>query len=92
MTPHKNVLLHDIRSMDDVYEQLARQLPLPVYFGRNLDALFDLLTTDIEGPLTLHWPDASAAREQLGAEHYAALIATLRDAADERDDLQLRIG
>ncbi|WP_432720238.1 barstar family protein [Jeongeupia wiesaeckerbachi] len=92
MTAHRNVLLHDIHSMDDVYAQLGRQLPLPDHFGRNLDALFDLLTVDVEGPLTLNWPDADDARAHLGTERHAALLATLRDAADERDDLQLRIG
>ncbi|MBM3115586.1 barstar family protein [Jeongeupia naejangsanensis] len=92
MTTHCNVLLHDIRNMDDVYDQLGRQLPLPAHFGRNLDALFDFLTVDAAGPLTLNWPDAADARTHLGTERHAALLATLRDAADERSDLQLRIG
>ncbi|GHD59047.1 barstar family protein [Jeongeupia chitinilytica] len=92
MSKHHTVVLHDIRSMDDVYAQLARQLPLPAHFGRNLDALFDLLTADLEGSLTLNWPDAADARPYLGADRHAALLTTLRDAADERDDLHLRIG
>ncbi|BCL75079.1 hypothetical protein JHS3_08150 [Jeongeupia sp. HS-3] len=92
MTSHTNVLLHDIHSLDDVYDQLARQLPLPVHFGRNLDALFDLLSADVEGSLTLRWPDVADALVHLGQERHAALLATLRDAANERDDLELKLG
>ncbi|HPI54933.1 MAG TPA: barstar family protein [Chitinophagaceae bacterium] len=33
-----------IQSMDDFYDQLQDALSLPDYFGRNLDALFDILS------------------------------------------------
>lgn len=33
-----------IQSMDDLYDQLRDALSLPDYFGRNLDALYDILS------------------------------------------------
>ncbi len=33
----------DVASMQDFYNQLAKQLALPNYFGKNLDALLDCL-------------------------------------------------
>ncbi|MCK7468404.1 MAG: barstar family protein [Desulfosudis oleivorans] len=44
-----------IRSLDDLYDQLASRLSLPAHFGRNLDALWDVLSTDIEGPFEIVW-------------------------------------
>ena len=43
----RRCVLTDVRSMDDVYRQLAEQLPLPAHFGNNLDALWDALSTDL---------------------------------------------
>jgi ribonuclease inhibitor len=37
-----------LASMDAVYDALAEQLGLGRAFGRNLDAVWDVLTTDID--------------------------------------------
>jgi hypothetical protein len=39
-----------IHSLDDLYDQISTRLSLPAHFGRNLDALWDVLSTDVEGP------------------------------------------
>lgn len=83
--PIKRCVLHDIRSLAQLYDELARQLDFPAHFGRNLDALWDVLTGNVEGPFEIVWEGAEQARSQLG-EDYAKLAALLRDAAAERDD------
>ncbi len=35
---------HHIKSPDEVYDCLGGKLDFPKYFGRNLDALYDVLT------------------------------------------------
>jgi ribonuclease inhibitor len=75
---------HD--TLDKVYDALQRQLALPGHFGRNLDALWDALTTDLRGPVTIVWREPARAR--LGGD-YDRLIATLRDVERERPDFRL---
>jgi ribonuclease inhibitor len=77
---------HD--TMDAVYTALQRDLNLPAHFGRNLDALWDALTTDVAGPVEIEWRDHAWARAKLGAD-YDRLISTLRDVENERPDFRL---
>lgn len=83
------VTLSHIHTLEDVYDQFSTQLALPDYFGRNLDALYDVLTGDVKGPLQIVWHDAQKAEGQLGHEHYAALLAVFDDVGEERDDLEV---
>lgn len=78
-----------LQTTDDVYDQLAIQLSLPRYFGRNLDALWDVLTVDIAGPVELTWNHADVSRKRLG-KGFISFKRLLEEAADERDDLTVR--
>lgn len=84
----KRCRLTDIRTLDQLYNELARQLGFPPHFGRNLDALWDVLTADIEGPLEIVWEDPELSRAGLG-DGYARLVSLLEDAAAERGDMTL---
>ena len=78
----------NIKTIDDVYDQLALQLEFPNHFGRNLDALYDVLTTDIPGPLKIVWHHTRASRAVLG-DQYNLIKAVLKDAAAERKDIRV---
>ena len=77
--------------IDALYAELARQLGLPGHFGANLDALWDALTGDVEGPIEIVWPDFPEACRSLGAAA-DRIRATLEEAAAERRDLRVVIG
>jgi ribonuclease inhibitor len=79
-----------LRRAADVYDALAAQLALPAHLGRNLDALWDALTTDLAGPVEIVWRDVAASRATLGADA-DRLIALLREVAAARDDVRLII-
>lgn len=66
---------------------LKEQLGLPEYYGRNLDALYDLLTEHAQ-PRTLVLRHADALEAQLG-DYAGALLETLRDAAEGNHQLTL---
>ncbi|MEZ5826167.1 MAG: barstar family protein [Geminicoccaceae bacterium] len=76
------------RSKKAVLARIARDLDFPPHFGGNLDALFDVLTTDLAGPITIRWRPTANARKALGAD-YGRIAATLEDAAQKRKDLTL---
>lgn len=77
---------HD--TMDAIYSALHDQLDLPRHFGRNLDALYDVLTADVAGPVEIVWKEHAWARPKLGAD-YDRLITTLREIESEREDFRL---
>ncbi len=64
---------------ENAHEHLVRQLSLPDWYGRNLDALYDLLTAGT-GAETITLTHAEAL-EELGA-YGRRLLQVLRDAAD----------
>lgn len=83
--PVKHCVLRDIRTLAQFYDELARQLAFPPHFGRNLDALWDVLTGEVAGPLEIVWEESEQAQANLGVD-YAKLIILFNDLAAERDD------
>lgn len=61
-------------SRDNFHDMISRELALPAWYGRNLDALHDCLST-ISEPTHLILQNWQAAEEALG--HYASLIRTV---------------
>jgi ribonuclease inhibitor len=76
-----------IDTLEDVYDEIERQLSLP-YFGRNLDALWDLLTRDVDGPVEIFWRESDASRARLGPD-FDRITALLREVAEDRPDVYL---
>jgi ribonuclease inhibitor len=77
------------RTRRAAFARLARELAFPAHFGANLDALFDVLTTDLEGPIEIVW---RGRRADLAADpELGPLLETLDAAARARPDLVLRI-
>ncbi|MBQ1013953.1 barstar family protein [Micromonospora sp. M51] len=75
----------DVRSEQDFHRILESQLDFGPYYGRNLDALWDRLSTDIERPVQLVWHDASVSRHQLGAAQFDRICEVL-DRVVEQDE------
>lgn len=76
--------------MDAVYDALAGQLQLGPEFGRNLDAVWDVLTTDVGGPIDIVWRDGQLSRARLGVE-FDRMVRLLRAVAEQRDDVTVTV-
>ena len=77
-----------VNSRSELYDALERYMDLPDYFGRNLDALHDVLLHEIlpSGPLTFEIEGFDALRANIG-EYAVGLRHMLRDAEREDDRL-----
>lgn len=75
----------ELASRDAVFERLATHLEFPGHFTANLDALWDVLSRDVQGPFEIIWREHARAREMLGAdfEKFTTLFEQL--AEDRRD-------
>lgn len=69
----------EIGDYEDFYVQLKEKINLPEYFGDNLDALYDVITGDLEMPLHLEFVNLTV--DQL--ETFEDLLTTLEDAEEE---------
>ena len=89
--PLKKCILNGnaIHSLDDLYDQLSLQLTLPPHFGRNLDALWAVLSTDVEGPFEITWTHTAESKKMMGRD-YDLAIKLLKDREKERDDFRLK--
>lgn len=77
-----------IRSLSDFYEEISGRLSLPAHFGRNLDALWDVLSTDVEGPVEIVWQSARLSRQAMG-EDFEKVMKVLKEVEAEREDFKV---
>ena len=76
-------IILDGRAMTDraaAHSHLVERLDLPTYYGRNLDALYDVLT-EIGTDTELILEDPAAVVENLG-KYGEALLGTMQEAAE----------
>lgn len=77
-----------ISSLDEFYSEISKKLRFPEHFGRNLDALWDVLTTDIKGPVELTWEDSELSKKSMGKD-FEKVATLLRDVGKEREDFKV---
>lgn len=82
----------DGRAMTDrsaAHSHLAQRLDLPAYYGRNLDALYDVLT-EIGTDTELILEDPAAVIDHLG-KYGEALLSAMQEAAEENLHLTITL-
>lgn len=64
----KNMIIdgRDIHTESDVHRILAEIMEFGPYYGKNLDALWDCLSTDIERPIRIIWCHSDLSKKRLG--------------------------
>ncbi|MEO6677016.1 MAG: barstar family protein [Pseudomonas sp.] len=65
-----------IKSEVDFHSQLSTALAVGEYYGNNLNALWDLLSTNIERPVELVWKNSSESKNNMG-DVYDKIISIL---------------
>jgi len=89
----KNVVIIDgskITSIKALHNILKKELKLPAYYGENLDALWDVLSEEKEGPLVIIWQDFDVSKNFLG-EYAEKIIQLFKDAQNEFDGFSYEI-
>ncbi|MFD6177526.1 MULTISPECIES: barstar family protein [unclassified Isoptericola] len=85
MRPMTDVVLDGtrIRTEADLHRELADQLDLGPFYGRNLAALRDRLEHDVERPVRLVWRSSRESRAQLGDALFDRVVDLLARIADD---------
>ena len=71
------------------HSHLAERLELPTWYGRNLDALYDVLT-EISDDTEIVLENPAAVAEQLG-KYGEALLSTMQEAAESNPHLTITL-
>jgi ribonuclease inhibitor len=74
-----------IASEADFHREIASALEFPTHYGRNLDALWDVMTADVERPVLLVWRNARFSASAM-SEKYEQIVGLLNDIM--RQDVQ----
>jgi ribonuclease inhibitor len=77
----------EILSREDFHDTMARLMDFGPYYGGNLDALWDRLSRDVEGPVQLAWKHASVSRRALGEEYFCKIVDIFSDVMHEDQEL-----
>jgi ribonuclease inhibitor len=80
----------DIADRAALFARLAAHLDFPAHTAANLDALWDVLTTEVEGPFEIVWRDHARAHAALGAD-FERFASLLRQLAEERRDFRFTL-
>ena len=67
-----------ILTSQQFHEQIMKVIPdFPDFYGKNLDALWDVLSGFIDTNIKIIWKDHAISREAMG-EHFDGIIETFR--------------
>jgi ribonuclease inhibitor len=75
-----------ITSETEFHQAIATALNFSGYYGRNLDALIDVLSMDVERPLLLIWKNSSHSKLAIGPR-FDLIVKVLRFI--EQQDIEL---
>ena len=71
-----------IQSEEEFHRVIEAGFDLPGWYGRNLDALWDVMTGMVERPSKIIWINADLSREKL--PHFEQIVSLLCE-VEERD-------
>ncbi|HSR13500.1 MAG TPA: barstar family protein [Thermodesulfobacteriota bacterium] len=77
-----------VHSAEAFYDEISRVFKFPPHFGRNLDALWDALTADVEGPIDFIWADSEESRKSMGPD-FEKISGLLKEVERERGDFRV---
>ncbi len=79
--------LSDVHDKEGLHELLAQKLPLPAFYGKNLDALYDCLL-DPHERWNITFTGSEKAEQALGS-YFSGLKETFSDAQELTDSVQV---
>lgn len=73
--------------MEEIHEYLAEELEFPAYYGKNLSALYDVLT-DLSEDVRIIMDLSGTADEEL-LEEAEKMVEVMEDASEENEYLEI---
>ncbi len=81
----------EIKTKDQLHGVIAKNLNFPTYYGKNLDALNEMLSSDFAGDSIVKIKHINLLKAKIGSEYIEAMIQVIMDAAEDNPRLILVI-
>ena len=67
----------NIKTEAEFHTAISGALSFPAHYGKNLDALFDILSGDVERPVVLVWKNSTISKTIMG-DDFERIVSVLR--------------
>ncbi|MDO4679190.1 MAG: barstar family protein [Eubacteriales bacterium] len=81
------IKVSEFDTVEEIHEYLAEELEFPAYYGKNLSALYDVLT-DISEDVRIIMDLSGTADEEL-LEDAEKMVEVMEDASEENEYLEI---
>ncbi|MCM2350492.1 MAG: barstar family protein [Bacteriovoracaceae bacterium] len=80
-----NICGSHVESVEEIHDIFVKALNLPTYYGRNFDALYDILTdtTVVSQSIEIKILEGNVLEAKLGESTLGSLLSVLEDAQEE---------
>lgn len=79
----------EVKSQEHMHTMIAKQLNFSSTYGKNLDSLYDTLSTDLGNQSVIKIKHLSILKSKLGADYMEALIQAISDASQDNPKVVL---
>ncbi|MDO9183033.1 MAG: barstar family protein [Bacteriovorax sp.] len=73
----------EIKNREQLQAIFAKQLNFPSFAGKNLDSLYDVLSSDYSGDSVIKIKHVNLLKAKLGTDYIDAMIQAIMDAAED---------
>lgn len=73
----------EIKTRDQLHTLIAKQLQFPRTYGKNTDALYDILSSDYSGDSIIKIKHVNLLKLKLGPEYIESFIQAIMDASED---------
>jgi ribonuclease inhibitor len=80
---------NEVETVHDLHRILAATLDFGPYYGGNIAALWDRLSTDIERPLHIVWKDSNRSRAVIGDADFELIVSIFERTRIQDETLNL---
>ena len=81
----------DIKTRNELHSLLIKQLNFPTYYGRSLNSIYEVLSTDFRGDNIIKIKHASLLKAKLGTDYIDGFIQSILDASEDNSRVVLVI-
>jgi ribonuclease inhibitor len=90
MKPERILDGNDITTEDIFHNKISQLLEFPKFYGRNLDALWDLMSGHIDTNMVLVWKNHEVAKKSF-PDTFIEIIETFNEVKELWEDFEYRL-
>ncbi len=73
----------EIKNRDQLHTHIAKNLNFPRFYGRTLDSLYDVVSTDFSGESIIKIKHLNILKAKLGTDYIEGMVQSIMDAAED---------